>query len=184
MEGWLEQADLKDTWIEVIDQQGTRLGWIERSRIGMLGLQTQLIETPKRYLTDSYVRYHAQLAYERGLLSRGQDLNDVQIALLGGQIIKQNERDEKLRIRKFEEDMLINNGELFKAYQEKKERQAETDAATLGVEERVPASIEEFLATLAAFSEDEPAGSGKKQEGADGWLHSILSDEDLSEMED
>lgn len=183
MEGWLEQSDLGDTWIEVIDADGITLGWIERSRTVKLSLRTQIIETPERYLKDPWVRYHAQFAYERGLFTRGQDLNDVQIALLGGQMIKTREVEERMRVRRFEEEMLINNAAMFRAYRDKKEQKEEIDAATAGVEERVPGSIEEFLATVAAFSEEEPAGSGKGQE-AEGWLQSLLSEQDLDEMED
>ena len=184
MEGWLEQSDLHDTWVEVIDGGGTTLGWIERRRADMLGLRTQLIEVPDRYLSDPYVRYHAQLAFERGLLTRGRDLNDVQIALLGSQIIKRNEVDEKLRVRRFEEDMLVNNPDLFKAYRDKKEREHEVNA-TGGVQEKVPSSVEEFLAALAAFDADEGVDSGKEQESrAEGWLSGLLSEEDLDQMSD
>lgn len=183
-DGWLEQADLLDDWIEVINPDGDTLGWIERRRTIDIGLHTQVIETPERYLRDPYVRYHAKLAYERGLFTGGQDLNDIQIVLLGSQITKNREAEEKLRTRRFEEDMLINNPDLFRTYYEKKTKKDEMDEVTAGVEERVPTSVEEFLAAIAAFSEDEGAGSSKEQEGAEGWLTSLLSDDDLDQMSD
>jgi hypothetical protein len=180
-DSWLD-IDALDEWVEVIDPSGDPLGFLRRAEASKLNLDTQIIETPERYLSDPYILYNAQLAYERGIISRGQDLNDVQIILLGSHIIKQREADKFERERNFNERFFTANPEGYQAYKEHKERQEAAEGDVADVEQRVPRSIEEFLATLSAFSEDEGETQDKGQEKVEGWLASFLDDSDLDQM--
>lgn len=183
MEGWLD-SDQPEPFVEAIDPDGEPLGWMSRRDANLLRYTPQIIETPQRYLDDLYVRYHAQLIGERHLYD-GKDLNDVQLALLASNLKKRREHEANLREIGFEENLLVNNPEGYKAYMDKKKQINEAEGGGPEVEQRVPGSIEEFLATLAAFSEGDDADSGKEQEDrAEGWLSSILSSDDLDQMDD
>ena len=181
-EGWLD-GEQPDEFVEVIDGVGKSLGWILRREAKLLRLIPQVIETPPRYLDDHYVWYHAQLINERELFKDGRDLNDVQLVLLSSIIINRRKAEFKERDRAFEENMFINNSELYKVYMDKKIEKDELSGG-VEVEQRIPSSVEEFLATLASFSEGEASDSDKGRKKAEGWLDSFLSDEDLSEMEE
>lgn len=174
--GWLTEADLDD-WIEVINHDGETLGWARNKDLKRLNLRTRIIETPKRFMYDPYVLYHSKLAYERGLFGNAKDLNDIQVVLLASNIVKIKEAEELLRKREFEENMLINNPDMFKAYQ--KQREEEEMLNTEKVEEQVPTNMEELIAMLSDSNE----GSESRQD-TEGWLASYLSDDDLDEMGD
>lgn len=182
MEGWLDEEQ-PDSFVEVIGPEGETWGWMSRSDMHRLNYISQTIEEPERYLKDPYIRYHAQLINERLLFKDGRDLNDVQMVLLSSELVKRREIDAKIEDRRFEESMFINNAELYRAYMDKKKQQAQNEGG-VQVEQRVPASVEEFLAALGAFSEGEDETSDKGQEKAEGWLTSLLSDSDLDEMQD
>jgi hypothetical protein len=179
-EGWLD-GEQSNGFVEAITSDGETLGWLERKQANRLGLIPQVIETPKRYLDDPYVWYHAQLAEERGLFQK-KDLNDVQLVLLSSAMIKRRKEEVSLRDRDLEESMFVNNPELYQAYMDKK-KQTEESEGGVSVEQRVPGSVEEFLATLAAFGAEEGSDSDKEQD-AEGWLASFLSDDDLDQMQD
>lgn len=176
--GWLTVDDLDD-WTEVIDHDGETLGWTRRKDLNRLGIRTKVIETPKRFMLDPYILYHSKLAFERGLFKNSNDLNDVQVVLLSSNIVKSREIDETLRKRSFEEAMLVNNPEMFKAYQKQKEEERLT--AVEDVSESVPTNMEELIAMLSNFDGNE--GSESNQ-GDEGWLASYLSDDDLDSMGD
>lgn len=179
---WLDENDL-DGWVEAIDDDGETLGWMRIIDAHSHDIPIINIETPKRFLMDPYVLYHAKMAYERGLLNRGRDLNDVQTVLLASCINKRQEREAKLREQAFEENLLINNPDGYKAYmQRKREMEAMEVEDGVVIEEQVPQNIEEFLSTLSAFSEAEDLDSDKEQ--TIGWLSSFLDDEDLEELGD
>ena len=181
-EGWLDEEDSGDL-VEAIGPDGEFLGWITKREAFRQNRVPQIIETPRRYLDDPYIWYHAQLIDERDLYRDGRDLNDIQLVLLSSALINRRKDVAKEKDRTFEEDMFVNNPELYKAYMEEKKRIKEASGG-VEVEQRVPGSVEEFLATLAAFSEGEASDSDKERERADGWLASFLSDEDLDQMSD
>lgn len=180
---WLDGPDPGNDWLEAAGPDGQVLGYVQRREAHVLGLPIRRVEIPKRYIEDSWVRNHAAMAYARGIFSNGQDLNDVQIVLLAGEIIKRRELEENLRTRVFEESMIINNPTLYQEYSEKKQRDAGVEVGLGLVEERVPESVEEFLATLGSFSEDESPGSDKDRESV-GWLSSFFNDDELDQMDD
>ena len=181
-EGWLDQ-DQPEAFVEVINSEGETLGWLEHRQATILGMIPQVIESPPRYLEDPYIDYHSQLIEERKLFEGQQDLNDIQLVLVGAALIKRRKAEVKERDRIFEENLLIGNPEMYKAYMDKKSEAQELEGGA-DVEQRVPGSVEEFLATLAAFSEGEDSDSDKEQENAEGWLASFLSDSDLDQMQD
>lgn len=183
-ESWLD--DPPGEWLEVIDEHGDPLGFLRRSEASRMKMPIQVIETPDRYLTDPYVLYHAQLAYERGMLNRGRDLNDIQVILLASHIIKKREFEKAERERVFEERFFAANPEGYKDYIEKKKQKDENEGDIANIEQRIPRSIEEFLADVQAFgSEDEASTQDKGQsEATEGWLSSILDDSELEQMSD
>ena len=178
---WIDTED-QDEWVEVIGPSGDSLGFLLKTEASKLDLIAQVVETPDRYLSDPYVLYHAQLAYERGMITRGQDLNDVQIVLLASHIIKRRDLEKNERERIFEERFFTANPEGYQAYKENKERKEEAEGDLAGVEQRVPRSIEEFLAQMEGFSEGEAPDSDKVREKAEGWLASFLDSEELDQM--
>lgn len=182
---WLEDSNPGE-FLEALDDQGELVGYIRRREAEDLGLRFRTIEIPHRYLDDPFVRYHVQMAYERGLLTRGQDLNIIQVILLTSHLVKRAEQDEKLRVRQFEESMLATVPEWVREYFARKQKQVEEEEFidSADVEERVPQSIEEFLQHIKAFSADDEEGSSKEQEDNLGWLSSLLSDAELDEMPD
>lgn len=184
MTGWLDDRENANEWLQVIDADGTPIAWAQRRDAIRFGMSVIAIETPSRYLEDPYVRYHAALCAERGVLDRGNDLNVVQNALISSNLVKKREREERLRVRAFEESILAFSPERYKGYMEAKAKIVEDDDETASVEQRVPRSIEEVLAVLSAFSEGEPSDSDKDKEHAEGWLTSLLSNDELSEMQD
>jgi len=101
---------------------------------------------------------------------------------LSSAMIKRRKEEVSLRDRDLEESMFVNNPELYQAYMDKK-KQTEESEGGVSVEQRVPGSVEEFLATLAAFGAEEGSDSDKEQD-AEGWLASFLSDDDLDQMQD
>lgn len=183
-EGWLADGDSGSDWLEVIDWEGDVLGYSRRRDAVRMDLPVITIETPQRYLEDPYVRVHAVMAKERGVLSQGNDLNDVQLVLIQSNVLKQREIDEKLRERSFEENMYASNPTLWKSYMDNKNKTAEIEAGMAVIEERVPRSIDEFLADLAAFSEEEVPTGIKERERVEGWLAALLTDDDLEDMQD
>ena len=182
-EPWLDE-DASGDWLEAAGPNGEVLGYIQRREAHLLGLPVRRVEVPKRYLEDPYVRNHAVLAHARGIFTSGEDLNDVQVVLLAGEITKHREVEEALRVRLFEESMLISNPTLFTEYKEKKDREAGVQVGLGLVEERGPESIEEFWAHLSAFSEEDEPGSSKDREKAEGWLSGLLNSDDLDQMDD
>jgi hypothetical protein len=181
-EGWLDGEQASE-FVEVIDGEGQFLGWISRKDAGEINLIPQIIETPDRYLKDPYVTHHATLIEERQLFKDGRDLNDVQLVLLSSAIINRRKRESERRDVEFEQSMAIGNPDMYRAYIDKKKQTEEADGG-VSVEQRVPGSVEEFLATLAAFGAEEGSDSDKEQENAEGWLASFLSDDDLNQMQD
>lgn len=180
--GWLD-SEQPEALVEVIDPDGATLGWMTRKDAHLLDEIPQVIETPPRYLDDPYVWYHVQLIDERDLYRGGLDLNDIQLTLLSAALIKRRRKVAADRDEDFEQEMFVNNPSLFKAYIDKKKAEREAESGP-SVQQRVPGSVEEFLATIAAFSEGDDPDSGKGQERAEGWLASFLSDEDLDQMDD
>lgn len=175
--GWLRESDLDD-WTEVINSDGETLGWIRKRDLNRLNIRTKVIETPKRFMIDPYVLYHSKLAYERGAFEN-DDLSEVQVVLLASNIVKNREIEETLRKRAFEESMLVNNPDMFKAYQKQKEEEKMLQAED--VQEQVPTSMEELVAMLSEFDGKSGAESGQ---GEEGWLSSYLSDDELDSMGD
>lgn len=175
-QGWLSDSDLDD-WTEVLNPDGETLGWTRKRDLNRLNIRIKTIESPKRFMFDPYVTYHSKIAFERGIFK--EDLNDVQIVLLAGNIVKNRDTEETLRKRSFEESMLINNPEMFKVYQKQKEEEAMLSAEE--VEERIPTNMEDLIAMLSDFDGNE---SGESIQGSEGWLDSYLSDEDLETMGD
>lgn len=174
--GWLKDSDLDD-WTEVINFDGESIGWARRKDLNRLSIRTKTVEIPKRFMIDPYVTYHSKLAYERGLFQG--DMNDVQVILLAGNIAKARETEEILRKRLFEESMLINNPDMFKAYQKQKEEEKMLQAED--VQEQVPSNMEELIAMLSDFDSNDDNDS---LQGSEGWLDSYLSDEELDSMGD
>lgn len=181
-EGWIEEE--LDDFLDVVDGDGKDLGFISRADASRLHMHTQLIQTPERHLKDPYIRYHSQLIEERGLYKGNQELNDVQTVILSANLINRRELEGKISERRFEESMLVNNPEMYKLYREQQQREEENDVDSAGVEQRIPGSVEEFLAALSTFSEDPGESSDKEREHAEGWLSSFLTDQDLDEMQD
>lgn len=173
---WLNEADLND-WVEVIDYEGETIGWARNRDLKRLNVRTRTIQTPKRFMLDPYVLYHSKLAYERGIFSKSEDLSEVQVVLLASNIVKTRETEETLRKRALEENMLINNPEMFKVYQ--KQQEEERLIKTETVQEKVPTNMEELIAMLSDGNEGD-----ESSEEIDGWLASYLSDEDLETMGD
>lgn len=182
MDGWLDEEQ-DSPFIEVVDGEGEGVGWLLRREANLLHLLPQIIETPPRYLEDPYVAYHVQLIDERGLFKDGRDLNDVQMVLLSSALINRRKAIAKKEESAFEEAMLINNPTLYQTYMDKKQERKEVEGDG-EIEQRVPGSVEEFLATVAAFSEGDLPDSNKEQEKAEGWLAGFLSNDELSEMDD
>jgi hypothetical protein len=182
-QGWLDDED-RDDWIEVVGEEGTTLGHISRNDASKLNMITQVIENPERYLTDPWILYHAKLAHERGLFTHGADLNDVQLIMMASSFIKRQEMEAMERERVFEERFFVSNPDGYKAYQEHKAQKEEQDADSVDIEQRTPRSVEEFLATLDAFSEGEPETRDKGQDKAEGWLSQFLDDSELDQMKD
>lgn len=181
--GWLDEATVTDL-VEAIDWNGNTLGWMTRSDAKRLHMSTQVIETPKRWLEDIYVRHVANMCAERRLFD-GKDLNDVQVLLVASNLMKRREFEARLRDKQFEEMLFANNPELYASYMEKRKEEKEAeDFDGVAVEQRPPTSVEEFLATLAAFSEGEDSDSDKGQQDGLGWLASVLSEDDLDQMDD
>lgn len=181
MIGWLDEHPV-DEWIEVIDPEGDTLGWLPRNEATRQRLPLHLIEVPERYLDDPWVIYHVQLCEERELFKR-TDLNDVQQILLSSALIRRRRHAAQEAERTFEERFFASNPEGYKAFKDQQEAQEEANEGIADVEQRVPANIEEFLATIAEFSEAEDEGRDKDREAeSQGWLASTLSPDELGEM--
>lgn len=183
MSSWLEDGDSGSEWLQVMDWDGSMVGWLRRRDAHMLRMPIHLIETPDRYLKDVMVKYHSDLAYERGIFSKGQDLNDVQIVLLASHLIRKREAEAKMKVATFEADLFISDKGRYDDWMERKKQADELTDEMVQVEQRVPTDIEQFLADIASFSEEDPANDGKEQR-VEGWLSSLLSDEDLQGMSD
>lgn len=161
--------------VEIIDQTGAARGYLPRNQVDQLGLDFVEIEYPERYTSDPYLMYHFDLAYERGILTQGRDLNDVQIVGLASHIIRQRKQEEQLRERKFNEDMLINNAEMYKLWQEH-QRKAEIEKEFEGeVEWRAPKSPADLFKMLGDFDEFPDEIEPEPEAGID----TILSPDDL-----
>ena len=183
MTPWLDDAEYDNEFVQVIDWDANVLGFLPRNHLKMLDMETRVIETPKRYLEDPYVKYHTLLAYKRGILTNSDDINDIQQVLLGAYIIKEREFEEQMRIRSFEDNLFASNLDMYKSYMEKKQQDKDIEQFE-GVEERVPRNVEEFLEALGAFNEEEDSDDIKRKERVEGWLASILSEEELDLLED
>ena len=177
---WLEENDLNDKWTQVIDSSGEVAGWIDNYNAEMLNLDYHTVETPKRFLTDPYVLEHAIRAQELGLLN-GYDLSEIQNVLLVTNIKRRNDKEEMLLTRKFEESLWITNPDMYKAWKEHQAQVAETSFEEAGVEETVPQSVEEFFEALNLFTEGDEVDD-HYQEPQEGWLDSVLDDDELSQM--
>lgn len=180
---WIRQEDLDD-WLPAIDDDGTTIGYI-RSRVArQLNIPIITIEKPKRYLKDPYVNYHSSIIKERGLLSRGQDLNEVQTVLLMSQMIKRREEEIENRKNYFEEMLFANNVDLYKAYKEQEEKEKMKNDPRF--QQMRPQSLEDLMAMFSSFDEQIDLNRDKKESASEeiGWLDAILAEEDIDKMQD
>jgi len=175
---WLKSEDLND-WVEIINYDGEFLGWLPNRDCSHLNIPLNIIETPNFYREHPAIVHHSKMAYESGVLKARDDsgLSEIQTILLASIILNRYQEDEDLRQREFEENLFVNNQEVYSVYKEQKELQAA--AGMNDIEERTPQNFEEFLSILGAFEAeaeeaDENLGSG--------WLDSVLSDEELDLM--
>lgn len=166
-------------WVDVVDDHGHTVGYVTEKDALLNGAILLDVLPPERYLKDPYVRYHAQLAYERGLLNRGQDLNDIQIVLLASQVINQREQDDANREQRFIESMAINNPAMYKNYVEEKDRETEQEALEEMIEWKTPGSLQQFFADLQKLNDDNVL-SDEEVEG----MTSSLAEDELSELSD
>lgn len=180
---WIKSEDLDDI-LPAIDDDGNTIGYIRSKSARQLGIPIITIEKPKRYLKDPYVVYHASLLKERGLLSRGQDLNEVQTVLLLGEMIRQREGEMSSRKNSFEEMLFANNPELYKQY--KDQEQKELIKNDPRYQQMRPQSLEDLMAMFASFDEEANLTRDKEEgEGEpEGWLDAILAREDINKMQD
>lgn len=180
---WIKEEDLDD-WLSAIDDDGNIIGYIRSKIARQQGIPIITIEKPKRYLKDPYVNYHSALIKERGILSRGQDLNDVQTVLLLAQIIKEREDEISLRKQSFEEMLFANNLDLYKSYKEQEEKERMKNDPRFA--QMRPQSLEDLMAMFSSF--DEEINSNRDKEGQEpkqeGWLDAILAEEDIDKMQD
>lgn len=142
----------QNPWIEVVNDDGDTVGYIHERDAYLSGIEILEVRPIRRYLEDSYVRYHAHLAYERGLLTKGQDLNDVQVAMLATRMRVERDKEEALHERDLAENMAINNPMMYKAFTDRRQKEREREAMADMVQERIPNSMEEFMDALKAFS--------------------------------
>jgi len=177
--GWLTQYDLDNKWTQVVDSDNV-LGWIDNYNADRLHLDYQMVESPKRYMTDTFVKEAARMANKQGLLS-GSTMSEVQQILLYTIMISERSDEEEMRVRDFEEKLWMTNPDLWKAYSDRKEQM---EAATFegdDFEEVVPQSIEEFFETLNLFSEG--LSEADKEEAKEvGWLDLILDEDEIAQM--
>lgn len=174
--GRLRAVNPDDPWVEVVNDQGDRVGFITSKDAYLAELDVYEVQNVKRYLDDPYVRYHATVADERGLLKG--DLNDVQNIVALSNLIKQREIEEKLRERAFLEMMAVNNGDMYKAYMEQKEREAEEEEFEGDVEWKTPESVGDFFELLKSFNEGEEDDDNDPGQTMAG----LLDEETLSEL--
>lgn len=177
-DAWINDPDEHLGLIEVVDEDFETIGWLPRYQLGFLRLPIRIIENTEKYLDDPYILYHARLLYETGKL-RGDDLNEVQQALLATNLANKARTDEKLRVRAFEEMLFASNPELFKIYMDQKAALEQVDLDEQ-IEERIPESVEEFMNLLRQMADEQQEPDGEAQR-AQGWLADLLGD-DLSQM--
>lgn len=167
--------------VRAIDRDGNTLGYLSLDDCDRFGLTVSRVETPARYLDDPYVIYHADMAYEQGLLTNGRDLNPIQAAMLLSVIVRRERRR-----RERDEAMILSNMALLRpdAYQryiaqKDAERQAEEDEVDeSSIEWKVPRSMDEFLEILKDI------GGEDEQEPTSMRLRDELPDEVVAEIDD
>ena len=177
---WLEENDLEN-WVEVVNYDGDFLGWLKASDARHLRIPIQFVESPPLFKEHPFVINHAIVAEQMGMLKARDEsgVSEIQRVLLASNFIRQHEREERYRVRAFEESLFVSDQDRYKAYQEVKENKDPMDVDGVMVEERVPQNIEEFLAALGAFTEEVDEVNS---DGDSGWLDSILSDNELDSM--
>lgn len=180
---WIREEDLDD-WIPAIDDDGSTIGYIRSKLSRQLNVPIITIEKPKRYLKDPYVIYHSSVIKERGLLSHGQDLNEVQTVLLLGQMIREKEAEVSAHKSDFEEMLFANNAELYKAYKEQEEKEKMKNDPRF--QQMRPQSLEDLMAMFTSFDEEINLTRDKEEnsEEQSGWLDAILAEEDIDKMQD
>lgn len=180
---WIKEEDLDD-WLPAIDDDGNTIGYIRSKIARQLRIPIITIEKPKRYLKDPYVLYHSSLLRERGLLTRGQDLNEVQTVLLLGQMVRDRESEVNSRKNSFEEMLFANNPELYKQYKDQEEKERIKNDPRY--EQMRPQSLEDLMAMFSSFDEEINSTRDKEQEDSrpEGWLDAILADEEINRMQD
>lgn len=180
---WIREEDLDD-WLPAIDYDGNTIGYI-RSRVArQFNIPIFSIEKPKRYLKDPYINYHSSIIKERGLLSHGQDLNEVQTVLLLSQLIKNKEEEIQKHKINFEEMLFANNADLYKAYKEQEEKEKLKNDPRF--QQMRPQSLEDLMAMFTSFDEEVNSTRDKEESSSNemGWLDAILAEEDIDKMQD
>jgi len=157
---WFNSVEeLPDKMIPFVDDDGGILGYLPERDCKKQNIPIFTIENEKRFLDDSYVLNTAFVAYERGLLNQGQDINEIQEVLLKSVIINKRKKDEDLQERTFTENMFVNNQALYKSYMEfKKQKEDSKEFEEYGdeefIEQRVPGSMQELMDILKEFNEE------------------------------
>lgn len=139
-----------------------------------------------RWRTDPYLITHAKMARLRGFLSKGKEMNTVQIALTSGLVAIDAEENERREIDKFERDLMVNNPTLYLSYIKKKEaRNVETPED----DDPDPSTVEWFIPKTAEdarrFQEQiEGKFKGLAVMGEKTAGNAVLDNTDLKELKD
>lgn len=180
----MREPNRKVPLVRAIDRDGNTLGYLSMDDCDRFGLKVVEVEAPTRYIDDPYIVYHADMAYEQGLLTDGRDLNPVQAAMLLSVIVRRERRR-----RERDEAMLLSNMALlrpdaYQRYMAQRQIEEETEEDEIdetGIEWKVPRSMEEFLEILRSVGgDDDEQGPSPPQSMR---LRDALPDEVVAEID-
>lgn len=172
--------------VRAIDRSGRTLGYLSLHDCKRFGLTPVEAVTPTRYLDDPYVTFHADMAFEQGLLRKGKDLNPVQWAMVMSVIARRerrrNERDEMMLLA----NMALLRPDAYEHYVRRKKVE-EMEEEELGVPEsdiewRAPRNMEEFIDVLRALGEDEDSSEDRAAHGMS--MSEVLPEDVIENLED
>ena len=143
--------------IDVIDENGDIIGYIPYGQALKENFPILIIEDPPRWKEDPYVLWHSDMAYERGLLSHGQDLNEIQKILLASYMVRSRERENTLRETQFMESLFVADPERYQQWLKAKQQREAQEAISENTVWMAPQSPQELLEVLKQLGAESPS---------------------------